>query len=284
MKSALPARSGWRSRGSDPAVHVQVLAALHHGVQVEPVEQVVGVGRAGAVARRGRIGGREGDHVVHRAHTRAAVEGVDRVIGGRVGPHQVRDHPDRPAERERARREVAGERSGHVHVAVGGHDHRLVGGGPVGHPGAELPGQVGGVLAELAHGRPVEPAAARDPRERGVGPAAGKRVAHRDRVVDPGGQREVADRDERLEPAPVAHAQLGGVVAQRRRGRRACRAGAGRRGRSACPPAPRRSSGGTRGSTRSRTGTRSSAGAPRPGRCPCGTAASGRVRARSGRR
>ena len=72
---------------------------------------------------------------MHRPDARAAVVAVDRVVGDRVRLGQVAHDAHRGRERVDARREPARESARHVHVAVDGHDHRLVDGHPAGRPG-----------------------------------------------------------------------------------------------------------------------------------------------------
>ena len=138
---------------------------------------------------------------------------MDRVVGACIGEDEVAHHPHRAGERVDSGRKPPRERAGDVHVAVRGHDHRLVQRDPQVHEVAVPPGGPGGVLAELAHGSGVEPAAALELGKGIVGPASRERGAGGERIVQPQRRGEVVKGHHRLEAALPQGAQLGCVVA-----------------------------------------------------------------------
>ena len=175
------------------------------------------------VEGRAGIGGREGNHVHHRADPGFAAVAVgvgavvvlELVVGDGVGALEVAQHPGRPGEAEGARRPVGLEQAGDVDEAAGDDHHRLVDGAPEVGPLAELPGQVGRVLAELANRRPLEPPSGLELRQRPVRVAAGQRRPGRQRVMEPGRERPVMQGHERGQAPAGGRSQDPQVVAHR---------------------------------------------------------------------
>ena len=173
---------------------------------------------------------------------------MDRVVGGGVGETEVLDRPQRPRVGEDRRRLDAGHARDRDEP-LRDRDQRLVQRHPAVDVAAQLPGGVGGELAELADRRAREPSRPPQVRRDGVvGADPLERGAHGDRVVDPDREREVVERQHHVEAAtpgagedPLVTAH-GGVVgepieAPQLRDRDVL-AGLDRRGRAREDPAP----------------------------------------------
>ena len=128
---------------------------------------------------------------------------MDRVVCDRVRQPEVLDRLQRRRVAEHGGRLDAGH-PGDRDVALRDEHERLVQGGPERDLVAELPGRVGGVLAELLDGAAVEPARPlQSLGHRIVGAAPVERRAHRERVVRPAREREVVQRQHHLHAALV---------------------------------------------------------------------------------